>query len=359
MATHFMPASYAPRPNHTPTAKDLKQATISEAATALATGANRSLGALCPVSGLFQPLGLVPLPGMVLDAMHPICFNALQILRHPAYWQGPATTPEFKVALSLAALNALGKLRLDGPAVVINLALRVATEPDALDTFLTFILERMLTTDKHYPSLALSSLPRSLNAVNDRSLHRYVALCVDVENTRALNELAGPQIKAPSLLSSVNKGKALNGTCHDAWLELAPFLPSGLVTKAKPFVKDLATSLHSTTIGKLLAACTTNIEECRGDNELLGKGSGELELSEFLIAVNKSRESARLMGLHRSALDDEPLGLSPLTTIEELKAPPELATLATQSEPTTVANRPLSFSEKLKARKAAGGANNG
>ncbi len=184
----------------------------------------------------------------------------------------------------------------------------------------------MITTKKYYPKIKLRA-----GHVSEKTFFSYMATCVDVENTRTITELNNkPSATVPKFLSSNARGKALDANCYEAWLELAPYLPKPLVTKAKPYIRTLATTLQAATVAKLLGACAANIQD--------GEDTGILELSEFTRTVEASRKTAEAMGLHRSELDD--LLLPP---VAETTAPVVEAIQPVQA---------LSFSERAKLRKA-------
>lgn len=317
------------------TKKDLPLAAIKAAATRLVADTDHGLGSICPVTGLFTPSALPSLPGMVMEAHHALCFNALALLSHSSYCA--ALEPSLKAGLVLAAFNAVGKLELTGSAYTINQAMALTLTVAQLDTLLAFITDSLLTTSKHYPKLKLAA-----GRVDERTFLSYMAVCVDVENTRIIMEPTGQAKSVPKFLSSPAKGKALDADCYEAWLELAPFLPKALVAKAKPYIRTLATILDSTLVGKLVARCAAEIDE---DGLVSVADSGLLEYSEFARIVEESRKKAAALGLHRSELDD----------LDLFSTPASGPTAPEQAEPTTTiaaAAPSLSFSERMALKKA-------
>ena len=310
-----------------PAKKDSALVAIKKAATKLAYQVEGSLGIICPVTGLFTPTSLPPINGLVMEAYNPICFNALALLALPSY--ATNLEPEYKAALILATLHKLDKLILKASSVAVNLALCTRITNKQLDIFVTFIQEQMLATNRHYPRLALDG------TATDQILLAYMATCVMVENTVYDSQLS-TVAKVPAFLSSSTQGKALNTNCYEAWLELAPFVPASTKEKAKPFIKQLATYADSALINRLVSAAITYVNP---NEELVFEG--QLELSEFCLAVEASRKKAEALGLHKGLLDDE----EPLLP----SAPVEAAPIV-EAAPTTPAT--LSFSERMKAKKA-------
>lgn len=308
--------------------KDKTLPGVADFATRLVNDLEHAACCYCPVTGLLLPLSdMPPIPGgFMLTSYHPIVYNALAILDHTRYYL--ALEKSMKAALILAGLAALNKLTLDAPAVVVRAALETRLETTQLNDMLGFLAGAMRTTKKHYPKAELGA------NLDDMVLQDYVNKCVDVENTRLAWDLEPQTAKAPTIASSKRKAKWLNEACHDAWLDLAAFLPADLKAKAKPYVKELATILDDRLVQKLVSACRGRIQPVGVDCGFVG----ELELISLEEAVASSRKEAAALGLHRSILDEDTLFDQPVKA-------------ATQDSPATTAPT-SSLAAKLAAFRA-------
>lgn len=321
MTTTFMPKEFKASPINTkPVRKDPILPAVKAAATRIIEATS-----LCPVTGLASVVpDLPPFPGMVIEAHHPIAFNALAILALHSYRD--KLEKHVKAGLILASLHALDKLELKASAVVVNTAIVARLSNLQINQFLDFIQDSILTTRRCYPRLKLDG------QTSEHTVLAYMTTCTDVENTTYGLEALEKVAKVPAFLSSSTQGKALNDEAYEAWLELAPHLPASTKGRAKPVIKQLATFADDSLVERLTSACAGYIGDDNSD--------GMVALSELNHVLKKVRTKAKALGLHRSALDE--------LDAEPLLPPASTSPVVAQPSATTS----LSFAERMALRKA-------
>lgn len=339
-----------------------------DAVTHTVKALTKELTFLCPITGLVVPTGLPAFPGIVFEAYHPIAHNGLSMLSlAPAYLENlPKPT---LCAIFLSAMATLKKVELDGSALLINTAMQAALTKKQLLTSLEFIESAILRTKKGYPPIRLSA------GLNEDTFNDYFNACVTLENWTPLpSDSPSVSIKSPAFLSSTTQAKALDKACYEAWLEVATYLPKATVEKAAPYVKTLASTPADGIINRLVAKVIeyTDADEYfrTKDGQIVLEGGIERTLEtnreyaaamaayEFRDTVTGNRRTAAGLGLHRDLFDDAPLALPTDYDLPKVEANPyaELIELEAPTTPLVVEAKALSFSERMKARKAQGGA---
>lgn len=320
------------------------------------------------------PTALPPFPGVVFEAHHPIAHNGLSMLAlDPAYLDSlpkPALCAVF-----LAAMHKLKKVELQGSALLINTAMQAALSKKQLLTALDFINSAILRTRRGYPPIKLSA------SLSEDTFNDYFNACVTLENWNPEpTDSPSVDIRSPAFLSSTSQSKALDKTCYEAWLEVAPFLPKDTVAKAQPFIKSLASTPGDGLINRLVSRVIEYTEAeayfKTNNGHLIGESPLEKTLEsnreyaaalaayEFRAAVTANRVTAQGLGLHRSLFDEAPLDLTkdydlPKEEANPYKALEALDTLSYSGHPDQLppVKKPegSSFLERAKARLAAKG----
>lgn len=304
---------------------------------------------ICPITGLLVPNDLPAYPGVVLEHHHPMVHNALSILDLDEAYTS-SLSPEQMAALFLASLSSLGKLELIDTSLLVRMRLQVALTKGQFIIAFRFINEALRATRKHYPPLALDK------DVTEDTINDYFHKCIGIENFVVNTEILTVTKTAPSFLSSSNQGKRLDKACYEAWLEVAPYMPTTFKTKAAPFIKTLATALNEQLVERIVIAVLEKSGAGDLNNEEIA-GESVVAAWEFQHAVKEARREANKLGLHRDYLDDD-LGLddsySPAPSTKEPVEINALDNLAMPEPAPSAEPKPLGkFAALIAARKAA------
>lgn len=273
-------------------------------ASSLAIEVASSLTFACPITGLLIPNSLPAFPGLVLEAYHPLVHNSLTILKMPEVYKDWQELDLAALVLgSLSACNMLSFAPFENSsqpdhALVVVRAMATQLSKGQLFTFLEFLLSTILPSSKGFPAIELHR-----GRTTEGYLSSYINKCVEIENHSGWAEstsISSGAVKAPKFLSSAGQGKALNNSCYEAWLEVAPFLPATTKEKAKPFIKELATIHNGLIVERLVNAV---LERTGYDASLADLSEGAVAAYFFKEAVATARQKAYSLGLHFSAAD--------------------------------------------------------
>lgn len=203
---------------------------------------------LCPVSGLLVPNDLPSFGDdtYYLTSVHPIVYNAVDIINKPTYWA--KFTPEQKAGLILAYMHTANRVRFEGGlnAWAANLALAGQVKVENLDAFLVFLQGDWSTSFHCYPSLVID------RRFSFQTLVDYQNTCFSLAFAEAPTPAKLPAMKTQSTKIQL---KHLDATAYEEWLEVASagFLPSSFKDKVKPYAKKLVSELNTRWINGFLS----------------------------------------------------------------------------------------------------------
>ena len=194
---------------------------------------------LCPVSGLLVSSDLPSFgdDSYYLTSVHPIVYNAVDIINKPAYWA--KFTPEQKAGLILAYMHTAKRVRFEGGlnAWAANLALAGQVKVENLDAFLVFLQGDWSASFHCYPSLVID------RRFSFQTLVDYQNTCFSLAFAEAPTPAKLPALKTQSTKIQL---KHLDATAYEEWLEVASaeFLPATFKDKVKPYAKKLVSELN-------------------------------------------------------------------------------------------------------------------
>lgn len=319
---------------------------------------------LCPVSGLLVSSDLPSFgdESYYLTSVHPIVYNAVDIINKPAYWA--KFTPEQKAGLILAYMHTAKRVRFEGGlnAWAANLALSGQVKVENLDAFLVFLQGDWSTSFHCYPSLVID------RRFSFQTLVDYQNTCFSLAFAEAPTPAKLPALKTQSTKIQL---KHLDAAAYEEWLEVASadFLPASFKDKVKPHAKRLVSELNISWIGGFLSKLR-DLADKDGTQDAIDAASL------FVSELHLLRDKADRLGYYKAAEaewdDNATLGIKadylpqPTTPVEEpepVAAPKqrltknEAAVAELMADSTTEAkpeSKPNAFLARLAALKAGG-----
>lgn len=317
---------------------------------------------LCPVSGLLVSSDLPSFGDdtYYLTSVHPIVYNAVDIINKPAYWA--KFTPEQKAGLILAYMHTAKRVRFEGGlnAWAANLALAGQVKVENLDAFLVFLQGDWSTSFHCYPSLVID------RRFSFQTLVDYQNTCFSLAFAETPTPAKLPALKTQSTKVQL---KHLDAAAYEEWLEVASaeFLPASFKDKVKPYAKKLVSELNISWIGGFLSKL-----EALADED--GSQDAIAAASLFTNELGLLRDKADRLGYYKAAEaewdDNATLGIQadylPQPTASEPEPKPQseskprltkneaaVAELLSQPEAKPEA-KPNAFLARLAALKAGG-----
>ena len=283
---------------------------------------------LCPVSGLLVSSDLPSFgdDSYYLTSVHPIVYNAVDIINKPAYWA--KFTPEQKAGLILAYMHTAKRVRFEGGlnAWAANLALSGQVKVENLDAFLVFLQGDWSTSFHCYPSLVID------RRFSFQTLVDYQNTCFSLAFAEAPTPAKLPALKTQSTKIQL---KHLDATAYEEWLEVASaeFLPASFKDKVKPYAKKLVSELNTRWISGFLSKLEALADE-DGSQEAIAAASL------FTNELHLLRAKADKLGYYKAAEsewdDNASLGIKadylPQPTAQEPEPEPEPKQRLTKNE---------------------------